>query len=625
MDPRLLQLYNRELQYIREVGAEFAQDFPKIASRLGMEGLECADPYVERLLEGFAFLAARVHLRLDCEFPRFTQHLLESVYPLYLAPIPSMAVVQFHPDLAEGALAQGFVVPRDSVLRSVLGKDDKTACEYRTAHDVTLWPLELTGAEYVPTAASLVAMGVSDPGKAKAGIRLRLRTTAGMTFHELALDRLPLYLRGTEEFPMRMYEQLLAHGTGMVVRPADGGAQWQQQIPKTHIRRLGFSEAEALLPFDTRTFHGYRLLTEYFAFPERYMFVELGGLGPAVQRCQGNELEIFVLLGRGEPMLENVVDEGHFALFCTPAANLFPKTCDRIHLNQKQPEYHLVPDRTRPMDFEVYTVSAVAGHGTGTDVEEPFLALYSTSDLVAPVEHPAYYTLRREQRRLSERQRRQGPRTSYVGSEVFVSLVDAEEAPYPTDLRQLSISALCTNRDLPLVMPVGKGNTDFTLQAGAPVQSIRCVSGPTKPRSSWAEGDTTWRVISHLSLNYLSLADSDEIQGAVALRDLLMLYGDIGEAAVRRQIEGVRGVATKPIIRRMPVPGPISFGRGLEVTVTIDESAYHGSGVFLLGAVLELFFAKYVSINSFTEAVIRTVDRGEVMRWPARIGTRTVL
>lgn len=625
MDARLLQLYNRELQYIRELGAEFAKEFPKIASRLGMEGLECADPYVERLLEGFAFLAARVHLKLDAEFPRFTQHLLESVYPQYLSPAPSMAVVQLQPELAEGALADGFTVPRDSVLRSVLGKDDKTACEYRTAHEVTLWPLELVHAEYVPTTAALAARGVPHIAGTRAGIELRLRTTAGLNFQEIALDRLQLYLRGTEELPMRLYEQFLANGLGMVVGPPGGKSTWKEHLPRTRIRRLGFSDEEALLPYANRTFHGYRLLNEYFSFPERFMFVELDGLGPAVRRCTGNELEIVILLDRSESMLENVLDQGHFALSCTPAINLFPKHCDRIHLNHRQHEYHVVPDRTRPMDFEVYGVNAVTGHGTGSEDEQPFMPLYSATDLLAPDENPAYFTVRREQRNLSARQRNQGPRSSHLGTEVFVALVDAAEAPYRTDLRQLSLHTFCTNRDLPLFMPVGKGNTDFTMESGAPVHSIRCLSGPTKPRASWAEGDTTWRLISHLALNYLSLTDTDESQGAVALRDLLMLYGDIGEASVRRQIEGVKSISAEPIIRRMPVAGPISFGRGLEVTVTLDEAAFQGTGVFLLGAVLEAFFSKYVSINSFTETVIRTVDRGEVMRWPAKIGGRKLL
>jgi type VI secretion system protein ImpG len=236
----------------------------------------------------------------------------------------------------------------------------------------------------------------------------------------------------------------------------------------------------------------------------------------------------------------------------------------------------------------------------------------------------AYYTVHRQPRKLSARQAAQGPRSSYVGSEIFLSLVDGDEGPYRSSLRQLGVVALCTNRDLPLHMPVGQGRTDFTLESGAPVESIRCVAGPTRPQASFAHGETSWRLVSHLALNYLSLTDSDG-QGASALRQMLALYADTGELAVRKQIEGVRSVSATPIVRRLAGPGPMTFGRGIEVAVTCDESAFQGTGVFLLGAVLARFFAKHVTINSFTETVLKSSQRGEIMRWPVEQGRRPAL
>ncbi len=624
MDPRLLKYYNRELQFMREMGGEFAKEFPKIAGRLGIEGFECADPYVERLLEGFGFLAARVQLKIDAEFPRFTQHLLEMVYPHYLAPTPSMAVVELKPELKEGALAEGLVVPRGSVLLSVLGKGDRTACEYRTAHDLTLWPIEITEASYITNTRAFADFDVPRLREVRAGLRLRFRAAGGVPFSQLPLDRLPLFLRGGEETPWHLYEQLFANSVAMVVRPVADKPAWHEVVTRDFVRRVGFEDGEALLPHGPRSFHGYRLLQEYFAFPDRFMFVELAGLGPAVRRCEGHELEVVVLLDRAETTFEKTVDRSYFALYCTPVVNLFPKRADRIHLSARQNEYHVVPDRTRPMDFEVYEVTGATGFGTSADPEQEFLPFYALNDVTRHGEHLAYYTVRREPRRMSSRQRAKGPRSSHIGSEVFVALVDANEAPYRSDLRQLSVTTLCTNRDLPLLMPVGKGKTDFTLEMAAPVTSVRCVAGPTKPKPSAVEGEIAWRVISHLSLNYLSLLDDDET-GAAALRELLMLYGDTSEPAIRKQIEGVRSVSSRPINRRLPIPGPICFGRGLEITVSCDESGFEGTGLFLLGAVLEQFFAKYVSINSFTETVIRSLDRGEVMRWPARIGRRHTL
>ena len=625
MDPRLLGHYNRELQHLREVGGEFAAAFPKIAARLGLDSFECADPYVERLLEGFAFLAARVQLKIDAEFPRFAQHLLEIVYPHYLAPTPSMAVVQFQPDLQEGSLAAGFVVPRDTALRSLLGRDEQTACEYRTAHDVCLWPLELVDAEYF--SRDVATLRLPRLPHVRAGVRWRFRATGGLKFKQLSLDALPLFLRGSGERPMHLYEQLLGNAVAVVVRPAERNPTWSDVLDKSQVARAGFEDREALLPCGPRSFQGYRLLQEYFALPQRFQFIELRGLEASVRRCESEELEILVLLNRNDKLLENAIDAEDFGLFCTPAINLFPKRADRIHVTDRTPDHHVLPDRTRPMDFEVYQVTAVTGYGSGDEDQQEFRPFYAASDMTVPQDRGAYFTVRREPRALSAQQRRSGPRTSYVGGEVFVALVDGNETPYSHQLRQLGLNTLCTNRDLPLMMPVGKANTDFTLEISAPVVSIRCLSGPTRPKPSagFGAGDNVWRLINHLSLNYLSLTDSEDQQGAATLRELLSLYADTAEPAVARQIDGVRSIASAPVIRPVPTEGPMTFARGVQVTLTCDEEAFEGTGVFLLGAVLERFFARYVSMNSFAETVVRTVGRGEIMRWPLRIGRRHVL
>jgi type VI secretion system protein ImpG len=625
MDPRLLKYYNRELSHLREMGGEFAAEFPKIAGRLSLDSIECADPYVERLLEGFAFLAAKVQLRLDSEFPRFTHHLFEMVYPHCVRPTPSMAVVQFKPDLKEGSLADGFVVPRGSPLVGLLGKGENTACEYRTAHDVTLYPLELVEAQYVSRDSA--GMELPDLPKLKAAIRIRLRSTAGVPLAKLKLDRLPLFLHGAGELPVRIYEQILAGCMGVVARPALRPAPWQVSLPASSVRRLGYDDNEALLPFGPRSFQGYRLLAEYFACPQRFLFVELSGLTAAMQKSDSQTIEIILLLDRYEPQLEPYVGATSFGLFCSPAINLFPKTADRIHLSDQMHEHHVVPDRTRPMDFEVFSVTGVTGYGANLEEEQPFLPFYSASDATAGQgSRRAYYTLLRAPRVSSTNQKKFGPRSSYVGSEVYLSLVDSAEAPYAHDLRQLAVSTLCTNRDLPLHMAVGKTATDMTLESGAPVESIRCLAGPTRPRASpvFTDGDFVWRLVSHLTLNYLSLVNAEDGRGAAALRDLLKLYSDAGDAATNKQIEGVRSISSQTITRRIRTPGPITFGRGLEIALTCDEAAFEGTGLFLLGAVLEQFFARYASLNSFTETVLWSAGRGEVMRWPARIGRRQV-
>ena len=619
MDPRLLRYYNRELQHVREMGAEFAREFPKIAGRLGMESTEVADPYVERLLEGFAYLAARVQLRIDAEFPDFTHNLVELIYPDYLAPLPSMAVVQFEPVLEEGALADGLTVPRHTSLRSITGRGERTACEYRTAHDATFWPIEVTEAKYYNSAGALATIDVDRLDNVRAGIRLRLHTTGGLAFSDLAIDKLMFYLKGSGQVPYRLYEQLLGNATGVVVRPQGKKSSWSDYLPASSLRGAGFQSSESLLPPSRRSFEGYRFLKEYFAFPERFLFTELSGLSQSVAKCGSTELEVIFLFNRRDSELENIVDQENFALNCTPAINLFPKRADRIHLSGREHDYHVVPDRTRPMDYEVWSVTDVEGFGTSANPEQEFHPFYASHDRSAHGE-TAFFTLRRELRRLSARQRKKGPRSSYVGSETYISIVDPDCAPYRSDLRQLGLQTMCTNRDLALQMPLGLGQTDFTLDTGAPVEAIRCVAGPTKPKPTLAGGDNTWRLISHLSLNYMSLVDDQDGDGAHALRSLLFLYADENDQAALRQIEGVRNIRTRAVNERLPTDGPIAFGRGLEVTLTCDETAFEGIGIFLLGEVMKEFFAKYVSVNSFTKTVLESTERGEVMQWKPKLG-----
>jgi type VI secretion system protein ImpG len=625
MDPRLLQYYNLELQHLRETGAEFAQQFPKIAARLGMHGLEVADPYVERLLEGVAFLAARVQLKMDAEFPRFTQALLEIIYPHYLAPTPAMLVAQLKTDPNDPNLMSGPVVPRGSTLSALLAADDATACEFRTAHDVALWPVEIVSAGYFSFAPDLPLNTLPVAQRIKGGLRIRLRTTAGLKFSQTSIDRLPFYLGGRDDVANRLYELCLATGLGTLVMPPKSSKLRHEWLPAASIQPVGFTDAEALLPVTLRSFQGYRLLQEYFSFPQRFRFFELSGLAKALTRVDADQVELVILFGRGEPNLESVVDRSNLALFCTPAINLFHKRADRIHVNESAHEYHVVADRTRPLDFEIYGVTSVVGHGIGTDSEQEFLPFYSAYSSDQEHAQSAYYTTRREPRLVSATAKRRGSRSSYIGAEMFLSLVDPKEAPFSGDLRQLSIQTLCTNRDLVLQMPVGIGTTDLSLDVAAPVTSIRILSGPSRPYGPLADGAVSWRAISHLSLNYLSLAQSTPDEGAAALRDLLELYSASTDVSARRQIEGIRSVRVGRVVRRLRGSGPLAFGRGLEIILQIDELAFEGASAYLFGAVLDRYFARHVSINSFTETVLRSEARGEINRWGVQWGARPTL
>jgi type VI secretion system protein ImpG len=642
MDPGLLKLYNQELAHLREVGAEFAREFPKIASRLTMDGIEVADPYVERLLEGFAFMAARTQLKLDAEYPRFVQHLLETVYPNFLSPVPSMMVARLQPDLADPALAKGFKLPRQSALTSQVARGQNTRCEFRTAHEVTVWPLELAGVQYFSHAPDLPLAQLPVARQVRGGLRLRFKVQGGLTAQQLPVDALSFYISAPDETAVRLHELLTtsALGTWLPVTAADARAQWAHA---DSLQQQGFDDDQALLPETLRGFSGHRVLQEFAAMPQRLMFIELNQLRHRMQRIKGNEFELVILLSKGDASLESLVDEQSLALYCTPAINLFPKRLDRIALNGTQPEHHVVPDRSRPMDFEVYGIESITGYGTGRVAEQGFQPLYATFHTEGS-EHPAYYTVRREPRLLSQRQREQGTRSSYIGSEVFIALVDPRNAPYAEELRQLAVTALVSNRDLPMLLPgasqretersTPRGNQRDTRDAQAdanaqqtwaidatgPIKGVQCLRGPTAVVQRLVRGDVGWSMVSQLTLNYLSIAGEDPQKAAAALRSLMSLHGPENDASWRKQIDGIRSVTARQVARRLPGPGRLAFGSGVQIDVEVDDMGQQGSSAVLLGSVLEHFFARHAAINSFTETRLRTGARGLIMQWPPRMG-----
>lgn len=621
MDTRLLAHYESELAFLRDMGAEFAAAYPKIATRLGMEGMEVLDPYVERLLEGTAFLSARVQLALEMQFPAFTSNLLEIVYPHFLAPVPSMMIVGFEPDLGNAGVKDGYVMGRGTRLRSRQIDGEQTACIFRTAADLTLWPIEIAEAEYIDSRGGLVAAGVSRDTPARAGIRLRLRRRDGGAMKDLPMNALTLHLTGQASEPWVLHEALCTKVTGMVGRSTDRRADWTQPLQGAASRPKGFSREEALLPTPRRSFDGYRLLQEYFAMPQRFHFVELSGMRPALARSTGTEVDLYLLLA--DTLSDNgaCVRRENFVLNAVPAVNLFERAFDRIHITTADTEQYVTANRTAPLDYEVFAITKVTGISAKTNEETEFRAFYSASDITSAGEsHPAYYTIHRRMRQRNEKERLRGVRTSYLGSEVYLSLVDSAQAPYAADLSQLSVTGLCTNRDLPLLLSTA-GKDAFHLPDGGPVLSVASIVSPTRPRPTIAQGETAWRLISHLSLNYLSITDREGGQGgAEALRELVGLYAPTGDRVISKQMEGMRGVSTRPIVRRMTDEVISTAVRGLEIKLDFDESFFDGSGVYVLASVLERFFRKYVTINSFTETVLTTQQRGEITRWRPESG-----
>jgi len=633
MDPRLLRLYNDELAHLREVGAEFAQAFPKVARRLSMEGLEVADPYVERLLEGFAFMAARTQLKLDAQYPEFIAHLLETIYPNFLAPVPSMMVARLHPDLTNPGLVSGLKVPRGAALTSTLARGQNSRCEFRTAHELCLWPIEITQAQYLVHAPDLPLAQLPVARQMRSALRLRLRARGGARFDRMPLQELQLHVSAPGDAGYRLHELLGGAALGSLVwSTATSGqsvaAQWRDA--HSSVALTGYDDEQALLPETLRAFSAYRLLQELAALPQRFLFFDVMQLGPRLARVAADEVDLVVPFSRLEAGLEALIDATCVSLNCTPAINLFAKRLDRIQITPAMHECHAVPDRARPMDYEVHSIAALIGYGMAQGGSQEFLPLYAAFHTEA-AQHSAYFTVRRTPRLLSPKQAEQGTRSAYIGNEVFLALVDPQGAPYDRELRQIAVSALVTQRDLPGLLPgtpngeVNSGNLSWTIDGVAAVQAVECLRGPTRPFARTAQGDHGWALINHLALNHLALADEDPQRAASALRGVLHLYGPAQDAAWRRQVDGLVALRATPVTRRLPHRGPLSFGLGVQVEVEVDELAFQGASAFVLGGVLDHYFARQAAINTFTETVLQSTTRGVLARWPARIGAAAEL
>lgn len=624
MDPRLISHYKQELEHLKEMGREFGLQFPKIAGRLNINDQDVKDPYVERLLEGFAFLAARIQLKLDAEFPQFAQRLVEILYPNFLSPIPAMLIAQLTPKQGDAALVDGVAIKRGTALLMPPAGAGATECRFRTAHDLSLWPLEIAGAEYFSHASNLPLERKPEWKRFGAGVRISLKTTAELDFSKIALQDLRLHCSGSDEIAYRLHELICGNALGIFVSTRTASGVQHQTLEADAIVPVGFEEEHALLPVTLRGFEGYRLLQEFFAFPQRFMFFDLCGVGELLRQLGGQEADIVILFSRGDPALLRLVDNTAFSLNCVPAINLFEHRCDRIHIERETQELHVVPDRVRPMDFEVHGITTVKGYGVGLDSERQFVPLYSAFHS-EDQQQQAYFAAKREPRIQSSTQRRDGLRSSYIGTEVFISLVDPREAPFADDLQQVAVTALCSNRDLPILVPKSGTGNDLTLLQSAPVESVRISKGPSRPASANGQGRAAWSLINQLTLNHVALVDTDQQQGATALRQMLRLYASEGDATHQRLIDGLRSIVQKQTVRRLPMPGPIAFGRGVELELTVDEMAFQGSSAFLLGCVLERFFARHVSLNSFTETRVQSLTRGTIMSGRPRCGARLVL
>ena len=601
MDDRILSYYERELTYLREMGADFARKYPKVAGRLLLEPDKCEDPHTERLIEAFAFLCGRVHQKIDDDFQEVTEALLNILYPHYVNPIPSTSVVRFDP-MQKTVELGGHRIERKTTLysRPVGGQP----CRFSTTYPVTLWPVEVASA------------GFRDPKRsvrrAQQAIHLQLRTFNGIPASQIPWQSLRFFLNGQGQHVHQLYELLLNSVCHIEIESANRQGKVEViPLSAADLRPVGFEEDEALLPYSKRSFPGYLLLFEYFCFPEKFLFVDLAGLACLRKYDLKDTLDLHIYLDR--PARPNTVLSAEtFCLNASPVVNLFERVAEPIRIDQKKTEYRIIPDVRRPEATEVYAVNRVAAtlsDAPGTIVEyHPFYSVGHHFDEGDEEGRRVFWLMTR----------RPSGRKGDEGTEVFLSFCDAQAAPVDPDLETATAFITCTNRDLPARLPFGDSGGDFEMETAAPVARIQCLLKPTPTRRPSLGGALQWRLLSHLSLNYLSLVE----EGGVALKEILKLYDFESSAVTRQQINGIVSLAGRPAARRLGE----AFARGVDLTIEFDEDKYVGTGVFLFASVLERFLGQYVSINSFCRLTARTIQRKDPLRtWPARNGNRVLL
>jgi type VI secretion system protein ImpG len=605
----LLAYYERELTFLRQKSTEFAEQYPKVASRLLLEPNRCEDPHVERLIEAVALLAARVHLRLDDDFPEITQALLNVVYPHYTRPIPSMSVAEFH--LREGKLTTNFRVPRGSTLYS--RPVDSQPCTFRTCADADIWPMRIQEAQW--TAMDRLDPPLREPN-AVAALRLRIECWPEVKFGGLPLDSLRFYLNGEPALVHTLYELLCNNCIGIVLRdPRPKFRQRPVQLVADALKPVGFEDDEAMLPYTERSFGAYRILQEYFAFPERFFFLDLRGMDALRAGGFQDTVEILFLISAFErperhETLEAGVGPRTVRLGCTPIINLFAHTAEPIQLDQTRYEYAVNPDFRHSRSMEVFSIDSVTCtyERTGeTAAFEPFYSFRHGSSL----KEPTFWQSTRRQ---------SGPEKN-GGSEVYISLVDLSGRALTLDLDTLTVKCTCTNGDLPSHLPFGEESGDFDLEGGSAIERVVVLRKPTATLWPAVGRGALWRLISHLSLNYLSLVEG----GREALQEILRLYQG-SSPYLERQIEGIAAVRSERRFARVVGDHGISYVRGVRVELDLDEEKFVGGGVYLFSSVLEHFLAQYVSMNSFSQLAVRTRQRKEMLReWEPRAGNRILL
>ena len=615
MREELLEYYERELTWLRQMGGEFARKYPRVAGRLLLDPDRCDDPHVSRLLEGFALLAARVHRRIDDDFPEISESLTRMIHPGYLRPIPAMTIVECLPDPAQGRKIAGMKVPKGTPLVTKATVEG-LPCRFQTAYDVDLWPFSVVSAEWRQPERMQRPPRATVGVQAVAAARLRLRCQKDVVFSGLPLSRLRFHLAGDASVVYSLYELFSDKCIEIQLRdPKD--EKHLISLEPASLKIVGFDAEDNLLPFVRRSMDGHRLLQEYFAFPEKFLFFDLAGLEALGQSGFGEEAEIVFLFSSFEraerqQVLELGVNERTFRLGCTPAINLFTQSAEPILLSQTRHEYTIVPDSRHTTAMEIFSIEEVIASNPRlrqSVVLEPMHAYrYQTRNR----DELAFWVANRHLNEFGERE----------PSTMTISVVDLTGSFTEPEADVLMVKALCTNFDLPSRFQFGSDTGDFEATGYPAAKTVTALRRATASINPSGGKEHFWRLISMLSLNYLSLNE----EGRTAIQEILRLHNMSDSTASENQVGSILKMKSAPGFALVDSAYGLIPARGTQVEMDFDEQQFAGTGLYLFAAVLDRFLASYASMNSFSQLTARSSLRKEPLgKWPSRAGTQALL
>ena len=599
-DDIFLHYYAQELAYLRQAGAAFADRYPKIAARLQLGEEECPDPHVERLIESFAFLTGRIQYNIDSEFPHFTTALLENLYPHYLQPVPSLSIAQFRLDPEQELPPEGFPLPPHTPLHTRTSEGQ--ICRFHTCFPLNLWPLEVVEAASEPPERYEFLDQMPEVAEV---LRLRFRSQRP-PLKQLKLNSLRLFLQGHWLRTGPLYDLLSVHLQRVALLPA--GARQPQLLPRDALRPAGLEEE--LLLYPPHAHPAYRLLQEYFAFPEKFLFFDLNGLERLQAGGEDREFDVLFLLDRRMPAGQRI-DADTFRLGCTPIINLFTTVSEPIRIHQYRNEYRITADARRERHTEIHSIRKVTASSDFERSSEEVQPFFSFRHATQGEDYRSFWYARRVP----------SVRPGQGGSDILLHFMDLDFNPRSPPHQTLFAHVYCTNRHLATQVPEGGL---LRIEQAAPLRDIVCLKPPTEQIDSLLGGKTVWRIISHLNLNYLSL--SGDRNGLIALQELLRLYNFQNRKSIEHQISGLHRLSSLRTVRRLGDDAWRGFVRGHEITLEFNPEMYVGSSAAMLAGVLERFFALYAPTNAFTQLVAKLkTQEGVWKKWPPRTGNKPLL